>query len=123
VIAIFCGKLVNGGRPTVFGDGLQTRDYVFVGDVVAANLAAAESQSTGAFNIGTGTQTSVIDLVEALKPHADDGFEPEMAPARSGEVQHIALDFTRAREELGFEPKTNLHDGLEITLQSVRYGN
>jgi UDP-glucose 4-epimerase len=120
VIAIFCGKLIDGQKPVVFGDGLQTRDYVFVGDVVAANLAAAESQATGAFNIGTGKQTSVIDLVDALRAHADGAFEPEMAPARPGEVQHIALDYTRAREELGYEPKVDLNEGLELTLQSVR---
>jgi UDP-glucose 4-epimerase len=120
VIAIFCGKLLEGGRPMIFGDGEQTRDYVYVGDVVAANIAAAESQATGAFNIGTGRQTSVLDIVEALKTHADGEFEPEMAPERPGEVQHIALDYTRAREELGFEPKVGLEEGLEITLQSVR---
>jgi UDP-glucose 4-epimerase len=120
VIAIFCGKLIEGGTPKVFGDGKQTRDYVFVGDVVAANLAAGDSQATGAFNVGTGKQTSVLDLVEALRAHADGDFEPEMAPERPGEVQHIALDYTRAREELGYEPKVGLEEGLEITLQSVR---
>ena len=70
VVAIFCGKLLEGKRPTVFGDGLQTRDYVFVGDVVAANLLAAESNATGAFNIGTGVETSVLDIVKPLAPHA-----------------------------------------------------
>ena len=120
VIAIFCGKLIDGQTPTVFGDGKQTRDYVFVGDVVAANLAAGDSQATGSFNIGTGKQTSVLDLVEALGAHADGDFEPEMAPERPGEVQHIALDYTRAREELGYEPKVGLDEGLEITLQSVK---
>jgi UDP-glucose 4-epimerase len=120
VIAIFCGKLIDGSTPKVFGDGKQTRDYVFVGDVVAANLAAGDSQATGSFNIGTGKQTSVLDLVEALRAHADGDFEPEMAPERPGEVQHIALDYTRAREELGFEPKVGLDEGLEITLESVR---
>ena len=120
VIAIFCGKLIDGTKPKVFGDGKQTRDYVFVGDVVAANLAAGDSQATGSFNIGTGKQTSVLDLVEALRAHADGDFEPEMAPERPGEVQHIALDYTRAREELGYEPKVGLDEGLEITLRSVR---
>jgi UDP-glucose 4-epimerase len=120
VIAIFCGKLIDGTKPKVFGDGKQTRDYVFVGDVVAANLAAGDSQATGSFNIGTGKQTSVLDLIEALRKHADGEFEPEMAPERPGEVQHIALDYTRAREELGYEPKVGLEEGLEITLESVR---
>jgi UDP-glucose 4-epimerase len=120
VIAIFCGKLLDGSKPTVFGDGLQTRDYVYVGDVVAANLAAAESQATGPFNIGTGRQATVLDLVEALGQIEGREFEVEMAPERPGEVRHIALDYTRAREELGYEPKVDLREGLELTLQSVR---
>jgi UDP-glucose 4-epimerase len=120
VIAIFCGKLIDGGKPMVFGDGKQTRDYVYVGDVVAANLAAAESEKTGPFNIGTGRQTSVLDLVDALHELADSDFQPDMAPERPGEVQHIALDYTRAREELGYEPKVGLNDGLKLTLESVR---
>src|SRR3954453_7916751 len=120
VIAIFCGKLIEGQKPTVFGDGLQTRDYVYVGDVVAANLRAAQSQATGPFNVGTGRQTSVLDIVDALRKFADGDFEPEMAPERPGEVQHIALDYTRARQELGYEPKVDLNEGLEITLKSVR---
>jgi UDP-glucose 4-epimerase len=120
VIAIFCGKLIDGGKPMVFGDGKQTRDYVYVGDVVAANLAAAESEKTGPFNIGTGRQTSVLDLVDALHELADSDFQPDMAPERPGEVQHIALDYTRAREELGYEPKVGLSDGLKLTLESVR---
>ncbi|MEA2493087.1 MAG: UDP-glucose 4-epimerase [Thermoleophilaceae bacterium] len=120
VIAIFCGKLIDGAKPTVFGDGLQTRDYVFVGDVVAANLAAAASNATGPFNIGTGRATSVLDLVEALAEIGGRDFEAELAPERPGEVRHIALDYSRAREELGFEPKVDLRQGLEITLQSVQ---
>ena len=120
VIAIFCGLLLEGGKGKVFGDGLQTRDYVFVGDVVAANLAAAESAADGAFNIGTGVETSVIELISALKPHAEDGFDAEHAPERPGEVQHIALDPSRAREELGWEAKVELDEGLKRTLDSLR---
>ena len=120
VIAIFCGKLLDGGRPTVFGDGLQTRDYVFVGDVVDANLLAVGSSASGAFNIGTGVETSVLDLVQALAEQSDGDFEPEMAPERSGEVRHIALDSTRAADELGWEAKVSLLDGLERTLASLR---
>jgi UDP-glucose 4-epimerase len=121
VVAIFCGKLLAGERATVFGDGEQTRDYVFVDDVVAANLAAVDHpEATGAFNIGTGVQASVNDLVRALGELSDDGFEVDYAPARKGEVQHIALDFARAREELGWEPKVDLREGLRRTLDSLR---
>jgi UDP-glucose 4-epimerase len=119
VIAIFCGKLLAGEQPMVFGDGLQTRDYVYVGDVVAANLAALGTQAGGAFNIGTGRQTSVVDLVEALGRTAGRDFQAVHAPERKGEVRHIALDYSRAREELGWEPKVDLTEGLERTLASV----
>jgi UDP-glucose 4-epimerase len=120
VIAIFCGKLLEGGRPTIFGDGLQTRDYVYVGDVVEANLRAVESEASGPFNVGVGVEVNVLELVEALRPHARDGFEPEHAPERPGEVKRIALDCTRAREELGWEPKVPLEEGLERTLAALR---
>ena len=119
VIAIFCGRLRAGERPIVFGDGLQTRDYVHVDDVVAANLAAIESEGSGAFNIGTGVETTVLELVDALAPHAQASFEPDHHPERPGEVKRIALDCTRAREELGWESGVSLADGLERTLASI----
>jgi UDP-glucose 4-epimerase len=122
VIAIFCGKLLAGERPTIFGDGEQTRDYVYVGDVVAANLAALEHpEATGAYNVGTERATSVLEVVDSLKRMSGaDSFEPEFAPARKGEVQHIALDTSRAREELGWQAHVGLDEGLERTLQSLR---
>src|SRR4249919_2886740 len=90
VIAIFCGLLQSGGRPTIFGDGTQTRDYIYVGDVVAAALAAAESTVTGPVNLGTGIETSVLGLAEALgRLGGAENFEPEFAPPRAGEVQRI----------------------------------
>jgi UDP-glucose 4-epimerase len=120
VIAIFCGLLVEGGRPTVFGDGLQTRDYVHVDDIVQANLLAAESDVSGAYNIGLGRQITVLDLVDALAPLAPNGFEPEHKPERPGEVRHIALDSSRARAELGWEARVGLEEGLAQTLESLR---
>ena len=120
VIAIFCGKLLEGGTPKIFGDGKQTRDYVFVGDVVDANLRASGAESTGAINIGRGVQTSVLDIVDALDRLSDNGFTADHAPERPGEVQHIALDASRARDELGWEAKVDLDEGLERTLASLR---
>src|SRR3954467_7795561 len=120
VIAIFCGKLLEAGQPTVFGDGLQTRDYVYVGDVVSANLAAADSGATGPFNIGTGVPSTVLDIVAALAAQSDRPFEVEHAPERLGEVHDISLDTTRARQELGWEPRVGLDEGLKITLESLR---
>jgi UDP-glucose 4-epimerase len=121
VIAIFCGKLLDGGRPTVYGDGKQTRDYDFVGDVVAANLAAAQADTPGAYNVGTGRETSVLELVEVLREIGGGAsFEPEFAPERPGEVQRIAIDPSRAHAELGWEPRVELREGLERTLDSLR---
>ncbi|HEX8743358.1 MAG TPA: NAD-dependent epimerase/dehydratase family protein [Thermoleophilaceae bacterium] len=119
VIAIFCGKIKAGERPIVFGDGLQTRDYVHVDDVVAANLAAAGSDVSGPVNIGTGVESSVLDIVEALAPHATADFTPDHQPERPGEVRHIAIDSTRAREAFGWEAKVALGEGLEQTLASL----
>ena len=120
MIAIFCGKLLDGGRPQIFGDGRQTRDYVFVGDVVDANLRAADSDVTGAFNVGRGVATSVLDIVEALAAQSDNGFEADHLPARTGEVQHIALDPSRTKTELGWEAQVDLDQGLARTLDSLR---
>lgn len=120
VVAIFCGRLREGKRPTVFGDGKQTRDYIYVGDVVAAMLAAAESQATGPVNIGTGVETDVLELVSALgELGGDGGFEPEFAPPRTGEVQRISIDPGRAERELGWRAEMGLAEGLRVTLDSI----
>jgi UDP-glucose 4-epimerase len=121
VVAMFCGRLMLGGRPTVYGDGLQTRDYVYVGDVVEANLAAAaRTDVSGPINIGTGRPSTVLDLVEAmaeLSGAAD--FSPVFEPPRLGELMHSCLDVTRAREALGWEASTELLDGLRMTMAAT----
>jgi len=122
VIAIFCGKLRDGSRPTIYGDGTQTRDYIYVGDVVRAQLAAGQSSVTGEINVGTGRETSVLDIVEVMKelePEAAAGFDPDFAEARLGEIERSCLDVTRAREELGFEAQTTLRDGMRATLDAT----
>jgi UDP-glucose 4-epimerase len=120
VVAIFCGKLRDGGRPTVFGDGTQTRDYIYVGDIVDAALAAAASDYVGAVNIGTGTEVSVLDLIEVLREVGDNGeFEAEFVGPRPGEVQRIALDAGLAGQVLGWTPKTDLREGMRLTLESI----
>jgi UDP-glucose 4-epimerase len=119
VVAIFSEHLQRGQAPTVFGDGNQTRDYVYVGDVAEAVLAAGASEVRGPFNIGRGRQTSVLDLVEALRalePGAD--FTPEHAPARPGESQRSCLDPSRAERELQWRSRTELPDGLRVTYES-----
>ena len=117
VIAIFCGKLERGEQPTIYGDGRQTRDYVYVGDVVAALLAVlAHPQARGEYNVGTGRESSVLDLVAALSPYAQGTFEAQFAPARAGEMPRSCLDVTRAREALGWEPTIDLAEGLRRTV-------
>ena len=120
VIAIFCGKLRGGERPTVFGDGAQTRDYIYVGDVVAAALSAAASDFSGPINIGSGIETDVLELARLLGEIGGiDDFEPELAPPRAGEVQRISLDASRAGRELGWRPETGVAEGLRLTLDSI----
>jgi UDP-glucose 4-epimerase len=124
VIAIFCGRLLAGERPKIFGDGRQTRDYTYVGDIVAANLAAAaHPEASGTYNVGTGVESSVLEVLGALREAAgvaEGEFEPEFAPARAGELQRSSLDVSRARAELGFTADTSLHDGLAHTFEWAR---
>ncbi len=123
VVAVFCGRLVDGVQPTVFGDGRQTRDWVEVSDVVNANLLALSGDLGGAVNIGHGREASVLDLLEALRQvGAARGWSlasPEFAPARLGEVQRSCLDVARARDELGWVADVTLSQGLERMLASV----
>lgn len=122
VIAIFCGKLRTGERPLIYGDGTQTRDYVYVGDVVRAQLAAGQSGVTGEVNVGTGRETNVLEIVDALKALSPDqaaGFEPRFEEARLGEVERSCLDVSRAREELAWEAQVSLVDGLRSTLDAT----
>jgi UDP-glucose 4-epimerase len=121
VVAIFCGALIDGRRPTVFGDGRQTRDWVDVSDVARANLMAADADVTGPFNIGRGEETSVLDLIDALNDVSDNGplGEPEFAPERPGEVSRSCLDVTRAHDELGWTAQVELRDGLRRILAGL----
>jgi UDP-glucose 4-epimerase len=121
VVAIFCGCLVEGRRPTVFGDGRQTRDWVEVSDVVTANLLAADSQLTGSVNIGRQQETSVLDLIAALRAVTNNGrlAEPEFAPERPGEVRRSCLDVARARLEMGWQAEVGLTEGLQLLLDGL----
>ncbi|GAA1872673.1 SDR family oxidoreductase [Pseudonocardia ailaonensis] len=123
VIAIFCESALAGKRPTIFGDGSQTRDYVFVGDIVGANLAAIDAAELphDVYNVGTGTEVDLLTLAEQVRLAAGlESFEPELAPARAGEVLRSCLDVSRAREELGYTAQTSLVDGLAATLAWIR---
>jgi UDP-glucose 4-epimerase len=121
VVAIFCGCLLEGRTPRIYGDGLQTRDWVDVADVVRANLlAAGMPELTGPVNIGHGRETSLVELVDALREvGAIRGLsllEPTFEPARLGEVRRSCLDVSRATNELGWTAEIPLRDGLERIL-------
>jgi UDP-glucose 4-epimerase len=113
VVAIFCGAAASGGRATVFGNGAQTRDYVYVDDVVAAWLAAAGSDITGALNNSTGIETSVRELAEALDLAYD------FAAGRPGEIERSCLDPSAAATRLGWRAAVSLENGLRRTLGGV----
>jgi UDP-glucose 4-epimerase len=113
VVSIFCGMAASGGRATVYGNGAQTRDYVFVDDVVAAWLAAAASEVTGALNISTSVETSVRELAEVLDLSYD------FAPGRPGEIERSCLDASAAAEQLGWRAVVPLENGLRRTLGAV----
>jgi len=119
VVAIFLGRLRDGGICKIFGDGEQERDYVYVGDVVQALLAAAAVEG-GIFNVGMGRAVSVLELYELCRKVAGSDLAPEHAPARSGELQRSVLDVGKAADELGWRPETSLEDGLRRTWDWIR---
>ena len=119
VVALFLGRLADGEAPHIFGDGTQERDYVFVADVVAATLAALD-RSAGVFNVGTGTATSVLDLLDACLRVSGVDVEPEFDPPRIGELQRSVLDPRLAERELGFSARTSFAEGIAATWESIR---
>jgi len=119
VVAIFLGKLAGGEAPHVFGDGTQERDYVFVADVVAATLAALE-RPAGVFNVGTGTATSVLGLLETCLRVSGVDAAPVFDPPRLGELQRSVLDPSLAERELGFTARTPFEDGIAATWEPLR---
>jgi len=120
VVAIFCGKMLDGVAPTIFGDGEQTRDYVFVGDVVRANLAALEKNATGAFNVGTGIETDVNHLYQLLADAAGFKQPAVYAAGRPGEQRRSVISPDKAAKTLGWKPEIDLRRGLIDTLQFFR---
>lgn len=120
VVAIFAGRLLAGERCTVYGDGAQTRDYVYVDDVVDAFVRAADRGSGLLCNIGTGVETSVNELYRTMADHEGVAEDPEYAPARAGELARSALDAGRARIHLGWEPFTDLRTGTAAVIDWFR---
>jgi UDP-glucose 4-epimerase len=114
VVAIFMGLLLDGGTPRIYGDGRQTRDYIFVGDVVEAVLRALDHDG-GVYNVGTGVETSVLELYDAIRRATRIDREPEHVEPRLGELQRSVLDPSLAERELGWRADTLLADGLSRT--------
>jgi UDP-glucose 4-epimerase len=119
VVAIFFGRIASGERPRIFGDGSQTRDYVYVGDVVEATLLAP-GKAGDVFNVGTGQETSVVELYGVCRQVSGTELEPEFAEARLGELARSVLDPARAERELGFRAEVSLEDGLARTWDSIQ---
>jgi UDP-glucose 4-epimerase len=117
VVAIFCGRLLEGRPCTVFGDGSQTRDYVYAGDVARANLLAAEKRFDGALNVGTGVETDVVELYGHLARAAGVTGAAEHAPARLGEQRRSCIDASAAAKAIGWRPEVGLADGLARTFE------
>jgi len=118
VVAIFSDHLLRGKAPTVYGDGLQTRDYIHVGDVSRAFLLAGESGRAGTFNVGSGRETSVLQLLDMLQSLAGTELDPRFEPLRPGELIRSCLDSSRLRAELGWTPTVALDEGLRGSFRS-----
>ena len=118
VVAIFLGALARAEAPRIFGDGRQTRDYVYAGDVARASLAGA-GHDGGVFNVGTGIETSVVELYALCREVAGSALEAVEAPARLGELQRSVLDVGLAERELGWRPEVPLAEGLRRTWESI----
>ena len=122
VVAVFLDRLRDGEGTEIFGDGEQTRDFVFVGDVVEALLAAASAPAAGLFNVGTGVETSVLELHRLCCVVAEREQQPRLSAARPGDLRHSVLDPDLARRELGWRATTPLTEGLARTWDAVRTG-
>jgi UDP-glucose 4-epimerase len=120
VVAIFTGKMLRGEEPLINGPGTQTRDYVYVGDVARANLAALQVERTAAYNIGTARETDVTTLFRALRPLTGSSAAERHGPAKAGEQLRSVLDVRRAAADLGWRPQVPLEEGLARTVEYFR---
>ncbi|MGH7207475.1 MAG: SDR family oxidoreductase [Nitrospiraceae bacterium] len=120
VVAIFTGKMLAGEQPIINGNGRQTRDFVFVDDVVEANLAVIGKEVQGVYNVGTAEETSINDLFRLLVELTNAGCKELHGPAKKGEQARSVVDISRLRQELGWEPKVPLREGLRRTVEFFR---
>ncbi|MCX6759114.1 MAG: GDP-mannose 4,6-dehydratase [Candidatus Nealsonbacteria bacterium] len=123
VIAIFCDKMLCGKQPIIYGLGCQTRDFVFVDDVAEANILTMKSKRVGIFNIGTGKETDIDTIFEKIKKLIGVKCKKIHASAQLGEQKRSCLDYTKAKKELGWQPKYSLENGLRETINYFKNGN
>jgi UDP-glucose 4-epimerase len=122
VVSIFAGKVLRGEAPTVFGNGAQTRDYVYVADIVRAFIAAADGGRAGRWNVGTGIETSVLDLIRGFGDALGRTVEPALAAPRKGELMASSLSSAALRADLGWSPQVDLRTGLSRVYDWVAAG-
>lgn len=120
VVAIFSLQLLTGQRPTIFGDGGKTRDYCHVSDIVDANILSLSSPSGGAYNLGRGIEVSDLEVFESVQEAVGSDIQPIFTEVRPGEVEHMALNATKAEEELGWRWKVDMIGGVATTVESYR---
>lgn len=117
VVAIFAERMLDGKQPTIFGDGLQTRDYVYVSDVVAANLKALSYSESDIFNVGTGVETNVVELFGVLRDALAPTMQEQFAEGKPGEQKRSVLDYTKSHKVLGWAPQVDAQQGLNLVAE------
>ncbi len=123
VVAVFCDRVLAGQAPVVYGNGTRTRDHVYVGDVVRAFVAAADCGKSGTWNVGTGTETTVLDLIAIIEKIAGRTVTPEFAAPRPGELLRSAVAPGLAVRELGCRQRTALMDGVRKVYRWIGAGS
>ena len=121
VVAIFTGQFLRGEQPTIFGDGTKTRDYIYISDIVAANIAALDAAGDNeTYNIARGIGVSDYEIFDAVGAACDSSMQPKYAPVRPGEPQHISLDPAKAMQSLSWQPRVSLPDGVIQVVEHYR---
>ena len=121
VVAIFTGQFLRGEQPTIFGDGTKTRDYIYISDIVAANIAALDAAGDNeTYNIARGIGVSDYEIFDAVGAACDSSMQPKYAPVRPGEPQHISLDPAKAMQLLSWQPRVSLPDGVIQVVEHYR---